>query len=313
MNSFTDYYAILGIQASASPEEIKAAFKKLALQYHPDVYKGADANERMSSLLQAYQTLNDREAKRRYDALRVEHFGSSAFPGVTTESDSDGERRNTEQHRYTSSSTVRSHSFGKDEITPQARRDRYRHYAFPEFFANRSMYVNLVDFAYTLTAEEAAQLVQDGLLRGIAAETKQRHYYCHRCHYRWMENAVRKGKLFPPRFCPQCHALDWPEYLLLHCKHCRAVFESEQIRYEIGSVAYRQGNVMKEGVLCPPYELFPLCPYCGRAHWSSAEDARVKELRMRAARRAAWQRIAWLGIAMVTLVVIGIVALGLWR
>ena len=57
MDTFTDYYAVLGVDANASASSIKAAFKKLALQYHPDVYKGEDAQERMRLLLLAYQTL----------------------------------------------------------------------------------------------------------------------------------------------------------------------------------------------------------------------------------------------------------------
>ena len=56
MDAFTDYYAVLGVDADASADKIKAAFKKLALQYHPDVYKGADAQERMRILLLAYPT-----------------------------------------------------------------------------------------------------------------------------------------------------------------------------------------------------------------------------------------------------------------
>src|SRR6266568_3088072 len=70
MDISKDYYATLGIDTQASPEAIKAAFKKLALLYHPDVYKGDDAQERMRVLLQAYQTLIDPETRREYDDAR---------------------------------------------------------------------------------------------------------------------------------------------------------------------------------------------------------------------------------------------------
>src|SRR5918911_1593145 len=73
MDPFIDYYAVLGVKETASPSTIKAAFKKLALQYHPDVYKGEDAEERMRLLLVAYQTLSDETARQSYDALRSEH------------------------------------------------------------------------------------------------------------------------------------------------------------------------------------------------------------------------------------------------
>src|SRR5436189_5036480 len=72
MDTFTDYYAVLGVDPNSPASEIKVAFKKLALQYHPDVYKGNDAQERMRLLLAAYQTLNDPEARKRYDARYVE-------------------------------------------------------------------------------------------------------------------------------------------------------------------------------------------------------------------------------------------------
>lgn len=70
MKSEKDYYAVLGVAPSATPAEIKEAFKKLALQYHPDRNKSADANERMSELLKAYQALNNPEERKNYDAQR---------------------------------------------------------------------------------------------------------------------------------------------------------------------------------------------------------------------------------------------------
>src|SRR5690348_6064676 len=74
MDTFTDYYAVLGVDSHASASTIKAAFKKLALKYHPDVYKGSDAQERMRDLLLAYQTLSDPGSRRNYDVQRAEHL-----------------------------------------------------------------------------------------------------------------------------------------------------------------------------------------------------------------------------------------------
>ena len=65
---------MLGVDSHASASTIKAAFKKLALQYHPDVYKGPDAQERMRDLLIAYQTLSDPASRRDYDVQRAEHI-----------------------------------------------------------------------------------------------------------------------------------------------------------------------------------------------------------------------------------------------
>ena len=296
MNTFTDYYALLGVTSDAPPEKIKAAFKKLALQYHPDVYKGADANERMSQILHAYQTLNDPVARKNYDLQRSEHTLDAYVPGKasTAAHSSNGQSR-------TSQGPVRG--TGKT-VSPGARRDRQRHYDFPSFAPDKTVRVDLVDIDYALSASEAQQLVHDGLLRGVAAETKNAYYFCHRCHHRWRGESMDTAKNFP-RFCPKCQATDWPEYLLLRCMHCCAVFESEQIRYEIGSYSYGQGNTPNKTGLCPPYELFPLCPYCGTARWSQTENARVSNLRQKADQHALLMRVVWTSVVVLGILVMG--------
>ena len=51
-----DYYEILGIPRDASSEDVKSAFRKLARQYHPDVSKEPDAEEKFKDVAEAYQT-----------------------------------------------------------------------------------------------------------------------------------------------------------------------------------------------------------------------------------------------------------------
>ncbi len=294
MNTFTDYYTVLGVAANAPSGEIKAAFKRLALQYHPDVYKGEDAHERMRLLLQAYQTLNDPVARRQYDVRRSEHTYDGSVPRVA----------------YAQDASVRSPSRGRagGEVSPRARRDRQRYYDFPDFLPGQSVHIDLIDFAYTLAPGDARTLMQSGVLRGVAPETEGHMYYCHRCHHRWRASSAQ-GRQDEPRFCPKCEADDWAEYLLLRCLHCSAVFESEQIRYEIGSYTYGKGSSSQSGRLCPPYELFPLCPYCGSARWSAAEDERVSELRLRATRRAATARLLFVCFVIAVLLVGGYMVL----
>jgi curved DNA-binding protein len=66
---FRDYYEILGVPRTATAEEIKKAWRKLARKYHPDVSKEPDAAERMKEINEAYEVLSDPEKRAAYDRL----------------------------------------------------------------------------------------------------------------------------------------------------------------------------------------------------------------------------------------------------
>jgi DnaJ-class molecular chaperone len=59
-----DYYAVLGLDRNATPEDVKKAYKKMAIQHHPD--KGGDENK-FKEISEAYEVLSDGEKRRRYD------------------------------------------------------------------------------------------------------------------------------------------------------------------------------------------------------------------------------------------------------
>jgi molecular chaperone DnaJ len=67
-----DYYDLLGLSRDASQEEIKRAFHKLALKYHPDRNKRPDAEEKFKEVSEAYAILSDPEKRRQYDASGFE-------------------------------------------------------------------------------------------------------------------------------------------------------------------------------------------------------------------------------------------------
>lgn len=62
-----DYYEVLGLQKNAGKEDIKAAYRKLALKYHPDRNKDQGAEEKFKEISEAYAVLSDDEKRKRYD------------------------------------------------------------------------------------------------------------------------------------------------------------------------------------------------------------------------------------------------------
>jgi DnaJ-class molecular chaperone len=296
MDSFTDYYEVLGVDSHASVDTIKAAFKKLALKYHPDVYKGPDAEERMRHLLLAYQTLSDPTSRRNYDVQRAEHLLNTS--GM--------KRDGWQQLRVAGEAPIGSTN--SDTFSRAARQDNQRAYAFPDLNISLStpIKLNLSDFTFQLWPDDVHILKQEGILRGVAGQsasglpqssTQRPENFCHRCHHRWVSADMqsRPSSASPRIVCPACKASDWAEYLLLRCIHCHAVFESEEIR----------DKILGGGRLYNPYELFPLCPNCRRSQWCPAENARVEALRSAAARRKA---ILWISVVVVAVLLIGFIA-----
>jgi curved DNA-binding protein CbpA len=242
----SNYYALLGVDEHASSEAIHKAFKGLALQYHPDIYKGPDAEEKMRALLLAYQTLRDPERRRIYD------------------------RDHTRKGGYAASAATAGNVEDEQSAAKMA-------FVFPPLADDLPAQIDVGEITYLLSASEVRRLKELGMLRGNMVPTRTNAYYCHRCRYDWHASSV-------PKICPNCQAKDWREYLLLRCQYCHAVFESEQIRDEIGGLRYG------DNALCHPYELFPLCPSCGKAKWCPAEEERLWNVRDRAARKQKWRK-----------------------
>ena len=76
-----DYYEVLGVSKSATPEELKKAYRKLAIKYHPDKNPGDKAaEEKFKEAAEAYEVLSDSEKRQKYDQFG-HNMGPQGFPG----------------------------------------------------------------------------------------------------------------------------------------------------------------------------------------------------------------------------------------
>ena len=62
-----NYYKILGLNKGATEDDIKKAYRKMALKFHPDKNKDSDAEERFKEIAEAYEVLSDNKKKYKYD------------------------------------------------------------------------------------------------------------------------------------------------------------------------------------------------------------------------------------------------------
>ena len=169
-----DYYEVLGVQRNASKDEIIDAFRKLALQYHPDRNKAPEAEEKFKEISEAYAVLSDDEKRQQYDTL-----GHAGF-----------DQRYTQEDIFRGAdfnSIFRDLGFGFGDI--------FRYFFGGGFGGDFSERVNRgqdLEYELEITLEEAA--------RGTEKELEiPRTEKCEVC------NGSGASPGTSPRTCPQCN------------------------------------------------------------------------------------------------------------
>ncbi|HUZ18241.1 MAG TPA: DnaJ C-terminal domain-containing protein [Spirochaetia bacterium] len=110
---YVDYYETLGVQRTASREDIQRAYRKLARKYHPDVNKSKQAEETFKQIGEAYEVLRDPEKRKRYDALGANWRNGQDFsPPPGWEDFFAGARSGTSSGGFGNGSTFQYQSFG---------------------------------------------------------------------------------------------------------------------------------------------------------------------------------------------------------
>lgn len=72
-----DYYGVLGLQKGANDDDIKKAYRKMALKYHPDKNKAPGAEEKFKEIAEAYEVLSDKKKRDVYDRYGEEGLKGS--------------------------------------------------------------------------------------------------------------------------------------------------------------------------------------------------------------------------------------------
>src|SRR5512136_2771111 len=85
-----DYYEVLGVPKDSSEKDLKGAYRKLAMKYHPDRSEEPDAEEKFKELSEAYAVLSDPEKRQKYDqfgysGIKSQYSQEDLFRGVNFE------------------------------------------------------------------------------------------------------------------------------------------------------------------------------------------------------------------------------------
>ncbi len=201
-----DFYEILGVGRNATPEELKSAFRKLAREYHPDVNKAPDAEEKFKEINEAYAVLSDSEKRQVYDRYGAEGLnGMGGMPDFNTIDFSD----------------ILGDLFGFGFGGGGSRRSRNA----PRRGTDLSMTINLTFEEAVFGVEKEIQFSRDescSTCHGSGAEPGTSPSRCSTCNGSGEVRSVRQtflGSMVQVTTCPACNGTG--QVIASPCKTCR--------------------------------------------------------------------------------------------
>ncbi len=144
---FKDYYAILEIIEGASQEEIRSAFKKQAIKWHPDKNPGVDTTQRMQEINEAYLILKDTEARGRYNA-EYQRFKQYQRQKAQARSAQQQKKQEQDQER-------------QKESQHKEKREYKKTYEYSDFSVNDAILKKWMENAKRQAVELAKQTLED--------------------------------------------------------------------------------------------------------------------------------------------------------
>jgi molecular chaperone DnaJ len=218
-----DYYEILGVERSASNDDLKAAFRRLARQYHPDVNSAPDAEERFKEINEAYAVLSDADRRAAYD--RFGHAGVKG-PGGAQDFTVD----------FSDFADIFSDLFGFSGFGRTSRRARNA----PRRGADLSYRLDLTFEEAVFGAEKELEITRDEICtvcNGSGAEPGTSPVRCTTCNGAGEVRQVRQtilGSMVQVGTCPTCNGAG--ETITTPCHTCQGRGQVRRTRRKTVSV-----------------------------------------------------------------------------
>jgi len=218
-----DYYEVLGVERNASNDDLKAAFRRLARQYHPDVNKSPDAEERFKEINEAYAVLSDADRRAAYD--RFGHAGVKG-PGGAQDFTVD----------FSDFADIFSDLFGFSGFGRTSRRSRNA----PRRGADLSYRLDLTFEEAVFGAEKELEITRDeicGVCNGSGAEPGTSPVRCATCNGAGEVRQVRQtilGSMVQVGTCPSCNGAG--ETIATPCNSCQGRGQERRTRRKLISV-----------------------------------------------------------------------------